>query len=135
MSIIRQPLAPTPLCLNDELMLKCIVQMIPEIDTPVTIESGWMGHSSLSDVQRVNVSELYEVQSTYLSMAMFSALQSNDTGSYTCWAYTRPDGSNSIVQQSPQSSDTIAIRVGESSEGGGNIFVCLSVCLSLALSV
>lgn len=92
--------------------MKCIVQSIPEVDTPVAVYSGWSGHSSLSDEQRVNISKVHGVHPNYLSTATFSALLFKDTGSYTCWAYVSPFGKDyGHVQKSRNISDIVEIHI------------------------
>ena len=97
-------------------MLQCIVQLIPEVDTPVTVHLQWSGHSSLYDVQGLNISEVQGVHPTYKSTVFFSSLQRKDTGSYTCTAHVSPDGSNSLVQGSLQTSNTIDIHTSKFSK-------------------
>ena len=94
-------------------MLQCIVQLIPEVDTPVTVHLQWSGHPSLYDVQRLNISEVQHVYPTYQSTVSFSSLLYNDTGSYTCTVHVSPDGSNSVIQGSLQNSDTIDIHTSK----------------------
>ena len=112
-TVTRQPEYPAPLFPNSHLMLKCIVQLIPEIDIPVAVHSQWSGHSALSDPNRVNVTDLKGAQGFYLSMSTFSDLDTEDSGSYSCSAYVEPANRTSAVQQSPSSSDTLDIHISK----------------------
>ena len=89
------------------------MQLIPEVDTPVTVHLEWSGHPSLYDVQRLNISEVQGVYPTYRSAVVFSSLLRKDTGSYTCTAHVSPDGRKSVVQGSLQTSDTIDIHTSK----------------------
>ena len=68
-----------------------MIELIPEIDTPVSIRSQWRGHTSLTDNgRRVVVSDLEGVQLMYNSSVTFSTLKSVDSGIYICSATVTP---------------------------------------------
>ena len=96
-------------------MLTCVIELIPEVDSFVTLTSQWRGHSSLTDSERrVIVSDLEGVQLVYNTSVTFSTLKSSDSGSYVCSATVSPDGSDSKSHliESPVGVNTIIISVG-----------------------
>ena len=96
-------------------MLTCVIELIPEVDSFVTISSQWRGHSSLTDTERrVIVSDLEGIQLVYNTSVTFSTLQSNDGGTYICSATVSPDvsDSKSHLIESPVGVNTIIISVG-----------------------
>ena len=93
-------------------MLTCVIELIPEVDSFVTITSQWRGHSSLTDSERrVIVSDLEGVQLVYNTSVTFSTLRSSDSGSYVCSATVSPDVSDSLIESAVGVS-TIIISVG-----------------------
>ena len=111
-SILRDPEFPDLLLTTDSLVLTCVIELIPEVDSFVTISSQWRGHSSLTDSERrVIVSDLEGVRLVYNTSVTFSTLQSNDGGTYICSATVSPDVSDSLIE-SPVGVNTIIISVG-----------------------
>ena len=111
--ITREPAYPVRLFTTNSLILTCIIQLAPEVDTPVTINSQWTGHSSLTDNQRrVIVSELEGLRPMYETSVTFSTLKSSDSGSYACSANASPltDSSGGIID-STWSSEALNISV------------------------
>ena len=114
-SILRDPEVPDQLLTTDSLVLTCVIELIPEVDSFVTISSQWRGHSSLTDRERrVIVSDLQGVQLVYNTSVTFSTLKSSDSGSYVCSATVSPDVSDSQSQliESSVGVNTIIISVG-----------------------
>ena len=96
---------------TDSLVLTCIIDLIPEVDSLVAINSQWRGHSSLTDRERrVIVSELEGVQLTYQTTVTFTSLKSSDSGSYICSATVSPLSENLIGSHSTE--ENVAISVG-----------------------
>ena len=114
-TIIRDPFYPVQLFTSDRLTLTCVIQLIPEVDSLVTINSRWSGHSSLTDSQRrVIVSELEGRQLSYESSVTFSTLKTSDSGSYVCSANIVPEEDNLLA--SSWASDSLNITVCECTE-------------------
>ena len=112
-TILRAPEHPVQLFTTDSLVLTCVIELIPEVDSYVTINSQWRGHSSLTDSERrVMVSELEGLHLKYNTSVTFSTLRSSDSGSYICSAAVTPQESNSNLIQSNQAQGTISISVG-----------------------
>ena len=114
-SILRDPEVPDQLFTTDSLVLTCVIELIPEVDSFVTLTSQWRGHSSLTDSERrVIVSDLEGVQLVYNTSVTFSTLRSSDSGSYICSATVGPDVSNSKSHliESSVGVNTIIISVG-----------------------
>ena len=111
--ITREPAHPVRLFTTNSLILTCIIQLVPEVDTPVTINSRWTGHSSLTDNQRrVIVSELEGLRPMYETSVTFSTLKSSDSGSYVCSANVSPLNTLSGgVIESTWSSETLNVNV------------------------
>lgn len=97
---------------TDSLVLTCMIELIPEVDSLVVINSQWRGHSSLTDSERrVIVSELEGVQLMYHTTVTFNSLKSGDSGSYICSATVNPLSEN--VLGSPSTEESIAILIGK----------------------
>ena len=112
-TILRAPVHPAQLSTTDSLVLTCVIELIPEVDSYVTINSQWRGHSSLTDKERrVIVSDIEGVQLMYNTSVTFSTLRSGDSGSYICSATITPQESNSNVIHSNLAKGTITISVG-----------------------
>ena len=112
-SILRDPDGSDQLFTTDSLVLTCVIELIPEVDSFVTISSQWRGHSSLTDSgRRVIVSDLEGVQLAYNTSVTFSTLKSSDSGSYVCSATVSPDVSADSLIESPVGVNTIIISVG-----------------------
>ena len=104
---------PAQLFTTDSLVLTCVIELIPEVDSYVTINSQWRGHWSLTDRERkVIVSDLEGVKLMYNTSVTFSTLKSSDSGSNLCSASVIPQGSNSHLMQSNLAQKTITISVG-----------------------
>ena len=78
-SILRVPEHPLVLFTTDSLVLNCVIELIPEVDSYIAISSKWSGHSSLTDSARVIVADLEGGQLTYNTSFTF---KSSDSGSY-----------------------------------------------------
>ena len=91
-TIVRVPEYPVVMFSSNSLELTCLVELVPEVDTPVAIDLRWTGHSSLTDSgQRVVVSNVQGLYLAYQSTVSFSSLMSRDTGSYICSVRASPD--------------------------------------------
>ena len=113
-TIIRDPEHPVELFTTNHLILTCVIELIPQVDSLVTINSQWSGHSSLTDSERrVIVSELQGVRLVHETSVTFSSLKTNDSGSYVCLANvsSQPSMSGQVVASS-RSVQTINIAVG-----------------------
>ena len=112
MTILREPEHPVQLFTTNSLVLTCVIELIPEVDSYVTVNSQWSGHSSLTDSERrVIVSDLEGVLLTYNTSVTFSTLKSSDSGSYTCSATAIPLNNRNLIQSS-SIKETISISVG-----------------------
>ena len=113
MSIIRDPILPIQLFTTNSLILTCVIELIPQVDSYVTINSQWRGHSSLTDQERrVIVSDLEGVQLMYNTSVTFNTSKSSDSGSYVCSATVSPNSPTDNLLESPLSENTIRISVG-----------------------
>ena len=114
MSIFRDPEYPVQLFTSHSLVLTCVIELIPEVDSYVTISSRWSGHTSLTDSERrVIVSDLEGIQLMYNTSVTFSSLKSSDNGSYTCSAFISPQPESEHLIGSPVSEESIDISVGK----------------------
>ena len=114
-SILRVPEHPLVLFTTNSLVLNCVIQLIPEVDSYVTISSQWSGHSSLTDsARRVIVADLEGVQLTYNTSVTFTTLKSSDSGSYVCSATVGPLSDSMNLIASPLNSEEVRISVGMS---------------------
>ena len=111
--ITREPAHPVRLFTTNSLILTCIIQLVPEVDIPVTINSQWTGHSSLTDNRgRVSVSKLKGLHPLYESTVIFSTLKISDSGSYVCSANVSPQtGFSGSIVESTWSSETLYVSV------------------------
>ena len=113
MRILRTPEHPVQLFTTDSLVLTCEIELIPEVDSYVIINSQWRGHSSLTDRERrVIVSDLEGVRLIYNTSVTFNTLKSSDSGSYICSASVTPEGRSRNLIQSQLSEEKINISVG-----------------------
>ena len=113
-------------------MLTCVIELIPEVDSFVTISSQWRGHSSLTDSERrVIVSDLEGVQLVYNTSVTFSTLRSSDSGSYICSATVSSDDISDSLIESPVGVNTIIISVGMCIDHYLS-FVCSYLCHTLS---
>ena len=112
-TIIRDPELPVQFFTGHRLVLTCVIELIPEIDSYVAITSQWRGHSSLTDQdRRVIVSDLEGVQLMYNTSVTINETQTADSGSYVCTAEISPlPGVMSLIE-SPSVTETITISVG-----------------------
>ena len=113
--ITREPAFSVRPFTTGSLILTCIIQLVPEVDTPVTVNSQWTGHSSLTNNQgRVIISELEGIHPMYESSVTFSTLKSSDSGSYICSANVSPlsDTCGRVVESS-LISQSLQISVGK----------------------
>ena len=113
MTILRDPTPPTQLFSSHSLVLTCMIQLIPEVDSYITIDSRWSGHSTLTDRERrVIVSDLRGVQLMYNTSVTITEMKSSDSGSYVCSASVSPlPGTNNLLR-SPHVEEIITISVG-----------------------
>ena len=115
MSIVRVPEHPLVLFTADSLVLNCVIELIPEVDSYVTISSQWSGHSSLTDsARRVIVADLEGTQLTYNTSVTFNTLKSSDSGSYVFSATISPQSESMNLIESSLNKETITISVGMS---------------------
>ena len=113
-SIIRDPELPVQLFTGHRLVLTCVIELIPEIDSYVAITSRWRGHSSLTDQERrVIVSDLEGVQLMYNTTVTINEMQSVDSGSYVCTAIVSPSSGMMSLIESPLATETISISIGK----------------------
>ena len=116
-SIFRVPEHPLVLFTANSLVLNCVIELIPEVDSYITISSQWSGHSSLTDsARRVIVADLEGTQLTYNTSVTFSTLKSSDSGSYVCSATVGPVSESMNLIGSSLSEESIDISVGMSYE-------------------
>ena len=102
---------------TDSLVLNCVIELIPEVDSYVTISSQWSGHSSLTDsARRVIVADLEGTQLTYNTSVTFNTLKSSDSGSYVCSTTVGPVSESMNLIGSSLSEESIDISVGMSYE-------------------
>ena len=115
-SIFRDPEYPVQLFTCHSLVLTCVIDLIPEVDSYVAIHSQWRGHSSLTDNERrVIVSDLEGDQLVYRTSVNFNTLKSSDSGYYVCSASINPlalPQSGSLIG-SPVNEEEINISIGE----------------------
>ena len=98
---------------TDSLVLNCVIELIPEVDSYIAISSQWSGHSSLTDsARRIIVADLEGTQLTYNTSVTFNTLKSSDSGSYVCSATVSPLSESMDIIGSPPSEETITISVG-----------------------
>ena len=110
---MRVPEHPVQLFTTNQLILRCVVELIPEVDSLVAINSQWSGHSALTDERRVIVSDVEGIQLVYETSVTFSSLKSSDSGSYVCSANVSPHPSLSgQLIESSRNEQTINIVVG-----------------------
>ena len=114
-SILRVPEHPLVLFTTDSLVLNCVIELIPEVDSYIAISSQWSGHSSLRDsAERVIVADLEGGQLTYNTSVTFNTLKSSDSGSYMCSATINPIAESMNVIGSPRNEEVIKFSVGMS---------------------
>ena len=103
----------TELYVTEPLRVTCTVEVNPAVDTQVTINAQWKGHSSLSDDgQRVIISELEGLHPYYESAVNFTSLKSEDAGEYVCLA-TVSSLSDSPLLISTSSQADITLDIGK----------------------
>ncbi|CAI8046104.1 hypothetical protein GBAR_LOCUS25483, partial [Geodia barretti] len=111
-TILRAPEHSVQLFTTDSLVLTCVIELIPEVDSYVAINSQWRGHSSLTDSERrVIVSELVGLHLKYNTSVTFNTLKTTDSGSYTCSATVGPQERNNHLISSSRTAETISISV------------------------
>ena len=113
MTILRDPVYPVQLFSSHSLVLTCVIELIPEVDSYISVDSRWSGHSALTDRERrVIVSDLRGIQLTYNTSVTIRELKSSDSGSYVCSASVTPGPNpNNLIGRS-QVEETIRISVG-----------------------
>ena len=101
MTILRAPEHSVQLFTTDSLVLTCVIELIPEVDSYVAVNSQWRGHSAFTDSERrVMVSELDGLNLKYNTSVTFNTLKSTDSGSYTCSATVGPQERKNDIKQS-----------------------------------
>ena len=89
--ILRDLEPPIQLSSSHSLVLTCVTQLIPEVDSYITVDSRWSGHSSLTNRERrVIVSDLRGVQLMYNTSVTISEMKWSDSGFYVCSASSSP---------------------------------------------
>ena len=113
-AILRDPVLPPQLFTTDSLVLTCMIELIPEVDSYVAIHSQWKGHSSLTDSEnRVIISDITGLKLIYNTSVTFYSLQSSDSGSYVCSATVSPVGAVEKVVESSTVEAVINISIGK----------------------
>ena len=98
---------------TDSLVLNCVIELIPEVDSYITISSQWSGHSSLTDsARRIIVADLEGTRLTFNTSVTFNTLKSVDSGSYVCSATVSPLSESMNLIGSPLNEEIINISVG-----------------------
>ena len=99
----------------DSLVLNCVIELIPEVDSHIAISSQWSGHSSLTDSPlRVIIADLEGEQLTYNTSVTFQTLKSSDSGFYVCSATVSPLLESENLIGSSRNEEKITISVGMS---------------------
>ena len=112
-TILREPEHPEQLFTTNSLILTCVIELIPEVDSFVTIRSQWRGHSSLTDSERrVIVSDLEGSRLMYNTSVTFNSLTSSDSGLYVCSAIVSPPPESRNLNESSLREELIGISVG-----------------------
>ena len=60
MTILRDPVYPVQLFSSHSLVLTCVIELIPEVDSYISVDSRWSGHSALTDRERRVISFRFE---------------------------------------------------------------------------
>lgn len=118
---IRDPDSSTQLYTTDSLVLKCLVELDPAVDTPVAVNTQW----SVSASPRVAVSAASRVP-PYPSSIRFSSLKSSDTGTYVCTVQVTSVGNSNVIGSLP-TSRSIVISAGETH---AYMNVCTHACIT-----
>jgi len=93
------------LYVNQSVNLNCTVTLSQHVDTSVTVVVTWTGpRGFLSNITM-------ETQETYTNTVPVNALQTSDSGSYTCSAIARPDVSSNFVAASTNTTSVLNIVV------------------------
>ena len=93
------------LYVNQSVSLNCTATLSQHVDTSVTVVVTWTGpRGFLSNITM-------ETQETYTSTVPVNALQTSDSGSYTCSAIARPDVSSTFVAESTNTTSVLNIVV------------------------
>ena len=122
-TILRDPDHPVQLFSSHSLVLTCVIQLIPEVDSYVQVDSRWSGHSSLTDRERrVIISDLRGVQLTYNTSVTISEMRSSDSGSYVCSASISPAQPTMYLTRSPEVEENITISVGKQQHTSFSMF-------------
>ena len=136
LSIHRDPILPLQLFTSDFLVLTCVIELIPEVDTFVDIHSQWRGHSSLTENEnRVIVSDLEGLKLTYNTSVTFYSLQSSDSGSYVCSATVRPVFDSMYIIDSLPVADEVNISIGMFSKKLINDYIVSDINMIAVLRV
>ena len=126
MTILRDPVYPVQLFSSHSLVLTCVIEVIPEVDSYISVDSRWSGHSALTDRERrVIVSDLRGIQLTYNTSVTIRELKSSDSGSYVCSASVTPGPNPNNLIDSSQVEETIRISVGK------HYYTIYAICLQI----
>ena len=72
---------------GNPLTLTCSIQVGPAVDTPVMVNTQWIGHTPIfDDGERVIISQSEGEHPFYRSVVKFKSLKSEDAGDYICLA-------------------------------------------------
>ena len=98
---------------TDSLVLNCVIELIPEVDSHIAISSQWSGHSSLyNSSRRVTITDLEGEKLTYNTSVTFEPLKSSDSGSYVCSSTVSPLSESMNLIGSPRNEEEIKLSVG-----------------------
>ena len=93
------------LYVNQSVTLTCTATLSQHVDTSVTVVVTWTGpRGFLSNITM-------ETQETYTNTVPVNALETTDSGSYTCSAIARADASSTFVAASTNTTSVLNIVV------------------------
>ena len=93
------------LFVNQSVTLTCTATLSGSVDTSVTVVVAWTGpRGVLSTITMAT-------QETYTNTLTVNALETTDSGSYTCSAIARPDVSSTFVAASTNTTSVVNIVV------------------------
>lgn len=74
-----------------EQILRCKVEVIEHVDTPVSVATKWTLPPSLQNDSRITISAVKEHHPLFYSSVVIDAYTLNHSGNYTCTANVIPD--------------------------------------------
>ena len=114
-SIFQVAEDPLVLFTTDSLVLNCVIELIPEVDSHIAISSKWNGHTSLRESsRRVIIADLEGEKLTYNTSVTFEYLKSSDSGSYVCSATVSPLSESMNLIGSLRNEEVVKVSVGMS---------------------